>query len=334
MFGQYLSTEVMNTLIERPSALGLGGERRKVAIMMTDLRGFTALAERLEPEKVVQILNAYFEVMIDVILEYHGTINEIMGDALLVIFGAPDEIPDQTQRAVACAIAMQNAMAQVNGENRAKDLPDLEMGIGINEDEVVIGNIGSAKRSSYTAIGNGVNMASRIESYTVGGQVLVSESVKKSIGGLLRIDGKREVFAKGADAPIQIYDVGGIAGRYHLTLMEKDTDLITLVRPIPLLCHVIGGKHVNQAGFSSSVIRLSDKGAELKLNHSVDILTNLKMNLKDVPTDLARKDFYGKVISRSSEDDSKYIVRFTATAPEVIAYLVAHRQFAGQTPGP
>ncbi len=169
MFGRYLSTEVMNSLIENPSALELGGEKRKVTVMMTDLRGFTAIAERLEPEKVVQMLNLYFEIMVDVVLKYNGTINEIIGDALLIIFGAPQEMPDRTQRAIACAIDMQNAMVRVNKENRSKALPELEMGIGLNETEVIIGNIGSSKRSKYTVVGSGVNMTSRIESYTVGG---------------------------------------------------------------------------------------------------------------------------------------------------------------------
>ena len=112
MFGRYLSEEVTNTLLENPDMLNLGGEKRSVTIMMTDLRGFTALAERLEPEQVVQILNTYFEVMVEVLLKYNGTINEIIGDALLVIFGAPQQMPDRAERAVACAIDMQNAMAK------------------------------------------------------------------------------------------------------------------------------------------------------------------------------------------------------------------------------
>ncbi len=175
MFGRYLSTEVMNSIIENPSALELGGERRRVTIMMTDLRGFTSLAERLEPEQVVEMLNVYFEIMVEVVLKYNGTINEIIGDALLVIFGAPQDMPDRTQKAVACAIEMQNAMAQVNEENRVQGLPELEMGIGINETEVIVGNIGSSKRSKYSVVGSGVNMTSRIESYSVGGQILISE---------------------------------------------------------------------------------------------------------------------------------------------------------------
>lgn len=158
-----ICTEVMNSLIENPSALELGGEKRSVTIMMTDLRGFTALSERLEPEKVVQMLNTYFEIMVEVVLKYNGTINEIIGDALLVIFGAPQEMSDRAQQAIACSIEMQNAMSQVNQENRAQGLPELEMGIGLNETEVIVGNIGSSKRSKYAVVGSGVNMTSRIE---------------------------------------------------------------------------------------------------------------------------------------------------------------------------
>ena len=100
MFGRYLSTAVMNSLLENPSAMELGGERRNVTIMMSDLRGFTALSERLEPEQVVKMLNGYFEVMVEVVHQYNGTINEIIGDSLLVIFGAPQEMPDRAQQAI------------------------------------------------------------------------------------------------------------------------------------------------------------------------------------------------------------------------------------------
>ncbi|MFF3159993.1 adenylate/guanylate cyclase domain-containing protein, partial [Streptomyces sp. NPDC057910] len=122
MFGRYLSTEVMNSLLANPSALELGGERRTVTIMMTDLRGFTAISERLEPERVVDMLNAYFEVMLGLVLKYNGTINEIIGDGLLIIFGAPQDIPNRACRGIACAIEMQNAMEKVNAQNRAEGL--------------------------------------------------------------------------------------------------------------------------------------------------------------------------------------------------------------------
>ena len=152
MFGRYLSTEVMTSLIENPSALELGGEKRIVTIMMTDLRGFTAISERLAPEQVVQMLNSYFEVMVEVVLKYNGTINEIIGDALLIIFGAPQKMADRAQRAIACGISMQNAMDRINENNRLQGLPELEMGIGINDTEVIVGNIGSSKRSKYSVV--------------------------------------------------------------------------------------------------------------------------------------------------------------------------------------
>jgi adenylate cyclase len=246
MFGRYLSTEVMNSLLEDPSALELGGEKRMVTIMMTDLRGFTALSERLKPEQVVQMLNSYFEVMVEVILQYNGTINEIIGDALLVIFGAPQEMSDRAQRAIACAIEMQNAMTKVNEQNRAQGLPELEMGIGLNETEVIVGNIGSSKRSKYAVVGSGVNMTSRIESYTVGGQILISESVRQEVGEILRIDAQQEVLPKGADTPLKIYEVGGIAGHYNLALEAKDPALVTLMREIPLRYTVLEGKDVGE----------------------------------------------------------------------------------------
>ena len=328
MFGRYLSTEVMNSLIDNPLALELGGERRKVTIMMTDLRGFTAIAERLEPEKVVQMLNLYFEVMVETVQKYNGTINEIIGDALLIIFGAPQEMPDRSQRAIACSIDMQNAMAQVNEENRSKALPELEMGIGLNETEVIIGNIGSSKRSKYTVIGSGVNITSRIESYTVGGQILISESVRKQAGEVLRIDSQRDVFPKGSEIPLRIYEVGGIAGSYNLILEGKDPAPVTLARQIPIRCTVLEGKHVGRERLQGLVIRLSKKSIEIALDKPVELLTNLKMNLGDVDDELPANDFYGKVIRGLGTDGHTHMIRFTSIPPEVVAYFQALRQYA------
>jgi class 3 adenylate cyclase len=330
MFGRYLSTEVMNSLIEDPSALELGGERRKVTIMMTDLRGFTALSERLEPEQVVQMLNAYFEIMVDIVLKYNGTINEFVGDALLVIFGAPQEMPDRAQRAIACAIEMQNAMAQVNEENRSEGLPELQMGIGLNETEVIVGNIGSSKRSKYAVVGSGVNMTSRIESYTVGGQILISESVRQEAGDVLRIDSQRDVLPKGAETPLRIYEVGGIGGPHNLALEGSEPDLVTLVRQIPISYTILEGKDVGKKGLQGSVLRLSKNCAEITLHEPLEILTNLKMNLADVDEKLGARDFYGKVIEGIGENGEAHVVGFTSVPPEVDAYFQSHRQHAAK----
>jgi adenylate cyclase len=328
MFGRYLSTEVMNSLLEDPTALALGGEKRKVTIMMTDLRGFTALSEQLKPEEVVQMLNSYFEVMVDVVLQYHGTINEIIGDALLVIFGAPQEMPDRAQRAIACAIEMQNAMGKVNERNREQSLPELEMGIGLNETEVIVGNVGSTKRSKYAVVGSGVNMTSRIESYTVGGQILISESVRQEAGDVLRIDAQMDVLPKGAETPLRIYEVGGIAGRFKIALETKETILATLVRQIPIRYMILEGKDIGKKGLQGSMVRLAKNCAEIMLGGPVDELTNLKMNLEDVDENLSAKDFYGKVVRKTGENVKTHLVHFTSVPPSIDAYFQAFRKLA------
>jgi len=326
MFGRYISTEVMNSFLEDPSALELGGERRRVTIMMTDLRGFTALSERLEPEQVVQMLNAYFEVMVDVVLQYNGTINEIIGDALLIIFGAPQQMPDRAQRAIACAIEMQNAMKEVNERNKKMELPELEMGIGLNDAEVIVGNIGSSKRTKYGVVGSGVNLASRIESYTVGGQVFITESLRKEVGEVLRIDGQLEVLPKGAEAPLRIYEVGGIAGHYNLALEGKEPAMVSLAQQIRFRYTVLGGKHVGKEWLEGFVVRLSKKSAEIALEEPIELHANLKINLEEVDDGLAAKDFYGKVVGRSVGKRLTQVVRFTAVPPEVASYFLAFRK--------
>ena len=262
------------------------------------------------------------------VFKYNGKINEIIGDALLIIFGAPQEMPDRAQRAIACAIEMQNAMAKVNKENRIQGLPELEMGIGLNETEVIVGNIGSSKRSKYAVVGSGVNMTSRIESYTVGGQILISDSVRNEAGKILRIDKQREVLPKGAQTPLTIYEVGGIAGHYNLAIEEKDPAMVTLTRLVPLRYKVLEGKSVGKEGLEGSIVQLSEKSALIALDEPLEPLTNLKMNLGDIGDKLSVKDFYGKVIERPTEKELIHLVRFTSVPPEVDAYFHSHRQHA------
>ncbi len=328
MFGRYLSEKVMTTLIENPESVKLGGEKRRVTIMMTDLRGFTALSERLDPEAVVRILNAYFEVMVDVVQQYNGTLNEIVGDSMLVLFGAPQQMSDRNQRAIACAIEMQNAMTIVNNNNKAQVLPEIEMGIGINEAEVIVGNIGSSKRSKYGVVGSGVNITSRIESYSVGGQVLISESVQRKTSEILRINDQMEIHAKGSEAPLTLYEVGGISGIYHLALDSEAINLLTLVREIPVRYSVLNEKYFGVDELRGEILRLSLKSAEIGLTIALEPLTNLKLNLLDVSGDLSQKDFFGKIIKDTPGNKHTYILRYTSVPPELSAYFQAICQYA------
>src|SRR5262245_36035948 len=171
-FGRYVSEEVAASILQSPEGLELGGEEREVTILMSDLRGFTALAARLTPHEVIEFLNLYLEAMVDVISRYEGTIDEIIGDAILVIFGAPLACEDHAAKAVACGLAMQLAIKEVNRRLTAKDAAELEMGIGIHTGRVIVGNIGSLRRTKYAAVGSNVNLAGRSESCTTGGHRL------------------------------------------------------------------------------------------------------------------------------------------------------------------
>jgi class 3 adenylate cyclase len=332
-FGRYVSGEVVDRILDSPEGASLGGQSRLVTIMVTDLRGFTALSGRLDPERVVQMLNAYFEVMVEVILSYGGTIIEITGDGFLVVFGAPEEMPDQAQRAVACALDMQGHMKQVNQHNRRQGLPALEMGVGLNQAEVVAGNIGSSQRSKYAVVGDGVNLASRIESYAVGNQVLVSESIQKALGGLLRIDGELGVLPKGSESPLRIFLVGGIGGEYNLSLEEEPLDLVELRDPVPLSYVTIAGKHVGSQTHECRMTKLAATGAELILDQPVEPLTNLRLSLPEAEGELAAKEFYAKVMESHEGREGGHFIRFTGVPPEVDAYFQALRGYAVRKPG-
>ncbi len=227
VFGRYLSNEIVANLLESPEGLRLGGERRKITILTSDLRGFTAISEQSQPEEIISILNIYLESMADVITQYQGSIIEFMGDGILVLFGAPAPRDDDAAKAVACACAMQLAMGSVNKRLKNLGFPQLEMGIGINTGLVILGNIGSEKRTKYGIVGSQVNLTYRIESYTAGGEILISEETLKAAGEIVRVSGNRQVEPKGVKQPITIYKVCGISGDYNLFLPRDDEEFFS-----------------------------------------------------------------------------------------------------------
>ena len=210
VLGQFLTDQVAEQLLEHPEGLKLGGENREVSVLMSDLRGFTPLSERSTPEQVVDILNRYLAHMTPVIERYGGTIDEFIGDAILVVFGAPLVMEQHAHQAVACALDMQLAMETFNAENLQRGFAPLEMGIAVNTGAVVVGNIGSPTRMKYGVVGSAVNMTARIQSFTLGKQVLISERTLDELGEQARVDGHLRVKVKGVEDPVCIYDIGGL----------------------------------------------------------------------------------------------------------------------------
>lgn len=229
VFGRFVTDEVAEQLLDTPEGLKLGGEMRTVTVMMSDLRNFTPMSDKLNPDQVVALLNVYLSKMVDVIMKYGGTIDEFIGDAILVIFGAPiTEGPEKdAARALACAVEMQLAMDEVNKMVaefglKEKGIDDLGMGIGLNTGEVVVGNIGSEKRMKFSVVGSPVNLTARIESFTLAGQILISGSTLKALSGRVRVDGRLRVKVKGLNHAVSIYEVGGIGEPYNLYMPEVE----------------------------------------------------------------------------------------------------------------
>jgi len=314
LFGRYVSDEVVADLLASPEGTRIGGEQRRVTLLMSDLRGFTPLTEGLQPHQVLRLLNSYLGSMADVVLAHQGTVDEFVGDAILAIFGAPVARPDDASRAVACAVAMQESLAALNRVNEAEGLPRLEMGIAVHTGEVIVGNIGSERRTKYGVVGSAVNHAGRIESFTVGGQVLISEATLRAAGDDAHVGERLAVDAKGTREPIVVYDLRGY-GDAHVP--GAPDAMLTLAPPLNVLCHVVVGKRVQSEAFGGRLTELSVRSGALLTPRRLRTLSNLKLELR--PPDRAPLEIYAKVVHVSG--DGQVALRFTPLRPDTQAWV-------------
>lgn len=324
-FGRYVSEEVAACLLRDPEALQMGGEEREVSILMSDLRGFTASAARMSPQQVVGFLNLYLEAMVEIIGRFQGTIDEIIGDAILVIFGAPIACPDHALRAVGCALAMQLAMKEVNERVAAQGGPGLEMGIGIHTGRVIVGNIGSLQRTKYAAVGSNVNLAGRIESFTTGGEVLISEDTRDHIAQPIRLERELEVEPKGAARRLRLYQVSGIGEPFNLFLPARTVTMTPLKPPWPIRFTMLEEKFVGRTVHEGVLVAISEKDAVLEAPVDVAPLSNLKLELA---ASAIQGEIYAKVTELTPGATTRAQVRFTSITPELqqsFRKLVCHQ---------
>ncbi len=207
-FGRYVDPDFAKFLLEQPGAGELGGHRRDVVILMSDIRGFTALSETLSPEVIISVLNQYFSHMINTIQQHKGIIVDFFGDAILVFFEPlSNSLPDTMITGIQCATAMQDKMDRFNADMDTRHLPRLEMGIGINAGPVVVGNIGSEKRAKYGIVGSAVNITSRIQAKAKAGEILVSEPIKKTLKDQIRVKHSFKTDLKGVDGTAKLFAI-------------------------------------------------------------------------------------------------------------------------------
>lgn len=321
IFGRYISDEVVQALIDSPRGLELGGEKRTVTLLMSDLRGFTAMSDRLDPEDVIGMLNDYFSAMVDIILGHGGMIDEIIGDAMMVVFGAPVARDDDPLRAARCAVEMQRAMPSVNAHNRSVGWPEIEMGISLHTGELVVGNIGSHRRTKYGVVGSGANLTSRIERYTVGGQILASSSLVEQAGSQLVLGDAIQVHAKGFRDPITCHDLLGIAGEGGLVLPRQEEARRTLERPLAVRFSLVDGKQLEGVLREGVLTELSRHRAVLRTSERLPLHGDLMLRVVEAPEEVTRVDVYAKTVGGIQAGGGDFLVHFTSVPPSVEAHF-------------
>jgi adenylate cyclase len=267
---------------------------------------------------VVALLNHYLSAMIDIIQQQGGTIDEIIGDAILVIFGAPVAMPDAALRAVRGALEMQQAMRGVNAYNRRQGWPEIEMGIALNTGEVVVGNIGSTKRSKYGVVGQMVNLTARIETFTVGGQVLVSPSLISAVNQGLVLGEEIEVHGKGMQQPLRCRELLGHEDHPELSLQEEEQVFLNLAEPLSLSYVVLTGKQLDGPRQPATLVSVSPRQAVIEVTGQLSPYANIMLEQEAV---FQGEELYAKVLRPLEESSQLYIIHFTSVPPGLRAWL-------------
>jgi adenylate cyclase len=209
LFGRYVSKDVYEQLIAHPDRAELGGKRREMSVLFSDIRGFTTVTESGNPEELVAQLNEYFSRMVDIVFRHKGTVDKFVGDMVMALYGAPLDDPGHAEHAVATAIEMVRELGELNKGWKARGMPGLDIGIGVNSGEMIAGNIGSSSIMSYTVIGDNVNLGARLESLNkeYGTRIIISDATRTRLKGNYDIRALGDVVVKGKTRPVAIFQI-------------------------------------------------------------------------------------------------------------------------------
>jgi len=206
-YSRFLPEVVVKQMLENPDSFKLGGVSQTITILFADIRGFTRISEHAPPEKIVSLLNRYFSAMTEIIFAHGGTLDKYLGDGLMALFGAPTATPDDASNALNAAVAMQRRMLGINRELHDEGFPEIGVGMGLHTGEVVVGYIGSDRRSEYTAIGDTVNTSSRLESNALGGEILLSDATAKAAHSRYKLKPREPIMVKNRQQPVNLWEV-------------------------------------------------------------------------------------------------------------------------------
>ena len=308
IFGKYFSEDVLTEILDNQNGARLGGEKKQATVLMADLRGFTSLSDSLSGDTVVDMLDRFLDSMIGIIINHRGTVIEIIGDGILAVFGAPVPSDKPVCDALAAAIEMQNAMQEVNEYNKSKEYPSIEMGIGIHSGEVFIGNIGSEYMMRYNVIGQAVNLCSRIESYTFGGQILISRDSIKGYENFCSAGAPFWISVKGMRKQVPICEVDRVYIEGDRTyILEKEISLpMKILNNTPrVMLYIIQDKFIGTFSIYAKALEISDKKILIELDNEDVSAIGI---YSDVELLIEGKNAYAKVIK---VNENKLMLRFT-----------------------
>jgi len=291
--------------------------RREVTILLADLRGFTSITATLPAGMVIAMLNRCLGRMNEIVSRHHGVIDKFMGDSIMVLFGVPSEHPDDVKRALTCAIEMQLAMVELNNQDREEGMPELFMGIGINTGSVMAGKFGSNFYSEYTVIGDEVNLASRIEAFSLRGQVLISENTFNHCRDFVKVSDAMEVFVKGKAQPVKLRELYAIPS-LNLEVPRKEVRRSHRMEvKLPCTFNLIVNKIVMPRTVSATIRDIGYHGVLLESDHPLNELDDLKLEF-DLPlVDFKATDIYAKAVKIKRDDGRHFAgLEFTSSSPD------------------
>lgn len=279
-------------------------QTRQVTILITDLRGFTAVAEQYPPHLVVKILNLYFTRMCDIVFHYGGLVDKFMGDAIMVVFGLPEYHGDDLERAVACAVEMQRAMLELNEQMSEQGYPRLYMGVGINTGEVVVGRLGSDLHHEYTIIGDEVNLAFRIEAYSLRGQILLSERSRHLAEPYIDCGPPNTVELKGKEKPMNLYELRATRKPHFMAVPRVEARRSPRV-PVdfPISFQTLKDKAIMRTRHQGRAVDLSYYGLHAYLPVKLRTLSDIRITLSTSLMSRQNRYIYAKVLDAKREQD-------------------------------
>lgn len=303
----YLSEAMVKEVMEKKEAFS--GKKYRATVLVSDLRGFTATGGHLSTAALVEILNHYFSAMMETISSEGGTVTEFLGDGLLCVFGAPEEAEDHADRALSAAVRMQLSMREINRWNKEHGYPRLQMGIGLHSGDILFGTIGTSRIARLMAIGRTVNDTFRVEDCSLGGQVLISEDVKKTLHTSAVTRAYAALDTEGE--ALEILEVLSVDGPEPLVLPERKEEMVFLHKPLKVRFRRMSSKQVEAEQINGEIPAFSSGELLLRTENQLQPLDNLRID----GNILIPEPLYGKVMER--ETDGLFRIAFTYIVEEV-----------------